>query len=271
MIESVEEHVGPTAPERGCPPPEHVAALVGDGLPDDLRREISTHFARCPACRALAADLAQLTDIEAPARLEARAMSEPSEPGRRERRALLVAAAVLAAIGLGAWWRVHSNAPQAPPPITARAVPAPVTPAAMPRWSVEKPALVLPAAVLVMRGADQTGAALATALEPYRRDDFRGAATSLAAFAAAHPDSADGWFYLGASRLLINADADARTALEKASSLGAAGVHPELDWLLATAEARTGDLASAARRLDAVCAGTSPLRARGCQARQLLR
>jgi hypothetical protein len=271
MIESVEEHVGLTARERGCPPPELVAAFAGDGLSDDLRREISTHLATCAACRALAADLAQLTDIEPPARLEARVLSERSEPGSRERRALLVAAAVLAAIGLGAWWRVHSNRPDAPPSMTARAAAAAVAPAATPRWSVEKPALVLSAAVLVMRGADQTGAALATALEPYRRDDFRGSATSLAAFTAAHPDSADAWFYLGASRVLINADGDARTALEKARSLGAAGLHPELDWLLATAEARTGDLASAARRLDAVCSGTSPLRARGCQARQLLR
>ena len=85
MIESVEEHVGPAASERGCPPPEHVAALAGEGLPDDLRREISTHVNRCAACRALAGDLAQLTDMEAPARLEARVLSEPSEPGRHGR------------------------------------------------------------------------------------------------------------------------------------------------------------------------------------------
>jgi hypothetical protein len=89
---------------------------------------------------------------------------------------------------------------------------------------------------------------------------------SLAAFTATHPDSADGWFYLGASRLLTDADTDARTALERAASLGAGASHPELEWLRATAEARTGATDSAKTRLTALCDASGALKDRACEA-----
>ncbi len=121
-----------------------------------------------------------------------------------------------------------------------------------------------------MRGSDPAAAALTTALEPYRKGDYTAAATSLAAFTATHPDSADGWFYLGASRLLTDADADARTALEKAASLGAGASHPELEWLRATAEARTGATDSAKTRLTALCDASGPLKDRACEALRMV-
>ena len=34
-------------------------------MPDDLRREVSAHLARCAACQALTADLARLVSEEA--------------------------------------------------------------------------------------------------------------------------------------------------------------------------------------------------------------
>jgi hypothetical protein len=271
MSEEFEANVGPNARRRGCPPPEHLMALTGDAVPDDLRREVSAHLARCAACQALAADLARLGEGAPPASLDGRVIAAS---GVRGRWAVLVAAVVLAAIGLSAWWRVH--APQemlldrvetstgAP---AAAAAPAPAT-----RWTVEPPALVLPAAtVLVMRGSDPAAAALATALEPYRNGDYAAAATSLAAFTTTHPDSADGWFYLGASRLLTDADAEARTALEKAESLGAGASHPELEWLGATADARTGATDSAKARLTALCDASGPLKDRACDALKTLR
>jgi hypothetical protein len=265
MSADAEPPVGPNARQRGCPPPEHLAALAGDALPEDLRRDVSTHLAKCAACRALAADLAQLDEAEVPASLDARVATS----GGRERLALLVAAALLAAIGLSAWWRVHQPEPVAPDRAAVISAP-PTVPAARtpaPRWTIESPALVLPAAtVLVMRGSDPTATALTTALGPYRKGDFAAAATSLAVFTAAHPDSADGWFYLGASRLLIDADADARTALEKSASLGAGASHPELEWLRATAEARTGATDSAKTRLTMLCSATGPSKDRACAA-----
>jgi hypothetical protein len=268
MSEDLEANVGPNARQRGCPPPEHLVALGGDALPDDLRRDVSAHLARCAACQALAPDLARLDESAPPASLDARVIAAASVRGRW---AVLVAAAVLAAIGLSAWWQLHG-----PPGIvrdgeelayieSETTAPAAQVPAA--RWAVEPPALVLPAAtVLVMRGSDPTATALTTALEPYRKRDYTAAATSLAALTAAHPDSTDGWFYLGASQLLIDADADARTALEKAASLGAGASHPELEWLRATADARMGATDSAKTRLTALCHASGPLKDRACAA-----
>ena len=231
-----------------------------------LRREVSAHLARCPACQALAADLARLDESAPAASLDARVIAAS---GVRGRWAVLVAAVVLAAIGLSAWWRVHAPQDMVLDRVeTSAAAPAaPVAPVRAPRWAVEPPALVLPAAtVLVMRGSDPAAAALAAALEPYRKGDYAAAATSLAAFAATHPDSAEGWFYLGASRLLTDADAEARTALEKAASLGAGASHPELEWLRATADTRTGATDSAKTRLTALCKAIGPLKDRACEA-----
>jgi len=266
MSEDLEAHVAPNARQRGCPPPEHLVALGGDALPADLRRDVSAHLTRCAACQALAPDLARLDESAPPASLHTRVIAAASVRGRW---AVLVAAVVLAGIGLSAWWRVH--APQAAVAgrvATSAAAPAaPLAPKPAPRWAVEPPALVLPAAtVLVMRGSDPAAAPLATALEPYRKGDYTAAATSLAALTAAHPDSTDGWFYLGASQLLIDADADARTALEKAASLGAGASHPELEWLRATADARMGATDSAKTRLTALCHASGPLKDRACAA-----
>ncbi len=271
MNEDFEANVGPNARQRGCPPPEQLMALAGDAVPDDLRRDVSAHMARCAACQALEADLARLDESAPPASLDARVIAAS---GVRGRWAVLVAAVVLAAIGLSAWWRVHGPQPQVAYRVetSTAAPPAPVAPPPAPRWVIEPPALVLPAAtVLVMRGSDPAAAALTTSLEPYRQGDYTAAATSLAAFTATHPDSADGWFYLGASRLLTDADAEARTALEKAAALGAGASHPELEWLRATADARTGATDSAKTRLAALCDASGPLKDRACGALKTLR
>jgi hypothetical protein len=264
MSERAEGDVGPDARMRGCPPPEQLTALAGDALPEDLRREVAVHLAGCQACQALAEDLSRLDEVDAVTGLEQRVLPPP--PGRG-RWAMLVAAAVLAAIGASAWWRAQSPEPSVSVADSHTSRPAPAPPASPPRWTIEKPALVLPATtVLVMRGSDPAAAALASALEPYRRGDFQAAASSLGAFASAHPDSADGWFYLGASQLLIDRDAYAREALEKAASLGAGSTHPELEWLRATAEARTGATDSARGRLTALCGASGPLKDRACSA-----
>jgi TolA-binding protein len=268
MMADIEANIGPNARQRGCPPPERLSALAGDALPDDPRREVSAHLARCVACQALAADLARLDEAELPANLEARVVTAPDT---RARWALLVAAVVLAAIGLSAWWRVHGpkqmEADRQELALGESPTAAPSAPAPAPRWTIEKPALVLPAAtVLVMRGSDPAAAALTTALQAYRKGDYTAAVMSLAAFTATHPDSADGWFYLGASRLLTDADTDARTALERAASLGAGASHPELEWLRATAEARTGATDSAKTRLTALCDASGALKDRACEA-----
>src|SRR5262249_2455131 len=82
MIDGAEGNVGPGARMRGCPPPEQLAALAGDALPENLRHDIAAHLATCQACQALADDLARLDEVEPPASLEPLVLSAPAGQGR---------------------------------------------------------------------------------------------------------------------------------------------------------------------------------------------
>jgi hypothetical protein len=189
---------------------------------------------------------------------------------------LPVVAAALAAVGLAVWLRVarlHGFDSGAPGTSSASANSAG-------DWPVEKPAVVPPSpGPAVNSDGEYENAALTAALEPYRRDDFASAAMSLEGFVATHQGSADGWFYLGASRLLSGDAARARPAFDRARVLNPVlriwyvsrgERHPELEWLAATAEARTGAIASARSKLEALCAVSSQLQARACAAKESL-
>ena len=190
--------------------------------------------------------------------------STHSAGARRTVRWVLPLAGVVVALGLGLWLRASRL------PVTggshARPVESPGD------WPVDTPPVLLPPATpIVAHGSDPSGAtALFAALEPYRRDDFAMSATTLEGFIAAYPASPDGWFYLGASRLLSGDAARARQAFEKARALEAGERHPELDWLSATAEARTGAIASAQARLARLCAVPGPVQVRACAAKESL-
>ena len=173
------------------------------------------------------------------------------------------AVAVLAAIGIGVWLRAgHAPRPSAGQPATTSAL---VGGAG--DWAIDRPAVVTPAS----GNASVDGGALTAALAPYAREDYANATASLEGFVATHPDSPDGWFYLGASRLLSGDAAGARPALDKARVLSAAERHPELEWLAATAEARTGAIEPARVRLVALCAAPSQLQVRACAAKESLK
>ena len=132
---------------------------------------------------------------------------------------------------------------------------------------MDAPSIVTPAS-----GSSSADAgALTAALAPYGREDYASATASLEGFVATHPDSPDGWFYLGASRVLSGDAARARPAFDKARVLSAAERHPELEWLAATAEARTGAIAPARARLEALCAAPSQLQVRACAAKESLK
>jgi len=172
------------------------------------------------------------------------------------------AVAVLAAIGVGVWLRSgHMPGLSAGNPADSALA------GGAGDWAIDRPAIVPPASGNVSVDAG----ALAAALAPYGREDFANATASLEGFVATHPDSPDGWFYLGASRLLSGDAARARPAFDKARVLSAAERHPELEWLAATAEARTGAIEPARARLEALCAAPSPLQVRACAAKESLR
>ncbi len=200
MNEDVDARIGPGARARGCPPPDQLQALAGDALPDALRNEIATHLGACPACQSLAADLA-LLEPELPASMA----DGPARRGGAPTAWLAAAATALAAVGLGVWWQAHAPARQVVP--VATPAPAAVSAAVAPpagQWTVEPPALVVPAdAAIVMRGApNPLLGSLMDAVAPYRAGNFAEASRRLGAFTRSHPKVADAWFYLGASRLL---------------------------------------------------------------------
>jgi TolA-binding protein len=172
------------------------------------------------------------------------------------------ALALLAAIGIGVWLRAgHIPGLSAGHPVADSA---PAGEAG--DWAIDRPAIVTPAG-----NASVDAGALTAALAPYSRDDYASATASLEGFVATHPESPDGWFYLGASRLLSGDAARARLAFDKARVLSAAERHPELEWLSATAEARTGAIEPARARLQALCAAPSPLQVRACAAKESLK
>jgi cytochrome c-type biogenesis protein CcmH/NrfG len=175
---------------------------------------------------------------------------------------VLAAVALLAAIGIGVWQRAgHIPGLSAGQPAAGSALAGGAG-----DWAIDRPAIVTPAS----GHASVDAGALTAALAPYGREDYASATASLEGFVATHPESPDGWFYLGASRLLSGDAARARPAFDKARVLSAAE-RPELEWLSATAEARTGAIESARARLEALCALPGPLQVRACAAKESLR
>lgn len=268
-----DDYTGPRAAALGCPSPDVWIALSGDALPDELRLAAEAHRAMCPACRALAADLAAI-DVDAPASLDARVLAGQRAGGASWRAPLLSMAAILvAAVATGL---VYWNNRQAPSGAMAavQASPTPAAPVAPKagRWEIRKPALLLPLATAVVLRGDQAEAsrALGVALAPYRSDDYVAAERLLEEVVRKYPASADAWFYLGSSRLLDGDAAGAREALTEARARGLGDRDDEGAWLLATAEARTGQIDQARSHLTALCAANGAFKASACAAKATL-
>jgi tetratricopeptide (TPR) repeat protein len=268
LAEGRNDYTGPRGATPGCPAPDLLIALGGDALPEDLRRGAEAHVAGCSACRALMADLDAL-DVEVPASLDQRVLGRARPGGAGWRAARLpMAAALVAAVALGVYYKMRQSAPPATVAATAPAAPAPRHGS----WEVAKPALLLPlATALVVRGEEEeAGRALGAALAPYRTDDYVEAERRLEEVARQYPASADAWFYLGATRLLDGDAAGAADALTEARTRGVGDRDDEAAWLLATAEARLGRIEPARARLTTLCDGGGAFRTPACGALETL-
>ena len=271
------DYTGPRAATLGCPPPDVLVALGGDALPDEVRVPAEAHVAQCAACRSLTADLDAL-DVEVPESLDRRVLrTSAGHSGTSALRGsswkgmlMPMAAVLVAAVALGVWYRNSQSAA----PVVATATPqaAPSAPAAG-QWQLAKPALLLPlATAIVVRGeAEEAARALGEALAPYRTDDYIEAERRLESVVQKYPASADAWFYLGATRLLDGDAAGAREALAEARAKGVGDRDDEAAWLLATAEARLGDVASAREKLAKLCDGAGAFKSPACSARDSLK
>ena len=118
-----------------------------------------------------------------------------------------------------------------------------------------------------MRGAgNPVLSSLMNAVAPYRAGDYAEASRRLDAFTRAHPKVSDGWFYLGASRLLSGEPQSARPAFAEAARLTPGARRDETAWLDATAAARSGAIVDAKKTLSALCDQPGPFKARACDA-----
>jgi putative zinc finger protein/tetratricopeptide repeat protein len=156
----------------------------------------------------------------------------------------------------------------ASPQIVAAKQPAASAP---PKIRVEKaPVTLLAADILVLRGKpsarQQFLGELASALEPYRRDDFADAATRLRGLAGRFPQAPEPPYYLGVSLLMLNRPADAIAPLQEAARI----VSPPDDvrYYLAVAQVNAGDIASGVALLRQLCDRKTESSRRACASLQ---
>ncbi|MCC6990939.1 MAG: hypothetical protein IT181_18170 [Acidobacteria bacterium] len=265
-------------------PSEDDWVRFADGTLDDTSRlRLADHVTTCGACADVFRAVSQVRS-GAPA-----LAGKPSLPGTSRFAGVsrawyglaLAATLVLAMVG-AVRWSARGAAPtvservavSAPGP--ASVSPATETPASIvapgPRsWAAlpVAPAITLPASLaLVTRGAspdtDAFMTAFGAAVVPYRAGRYGAAAAALQDVARRHPDIAEGWFYLGAARLLAGDAAGALPPLERARA--STVLAAEARWLTAIALERAGRGGEADAALSAMCANDPPNRDRACAA-----
>lgn len=201
-----------------------------------------------------------------------------SEDVRRVWYGLALAATLMLAVAGTVW-----NAGRAGTPATARPVasslppaipaapPAPAVPAGPRDWATlsTAPAILLPASLaIVTRGTSSPAEAFMTAfggaMVPYREGRYGEAAAALDGVTRRHTDVAEGWFYLGASRLWAGDAAGALAPLERARASTVLAV--EARWLGVVAFERAGRRLEADAALAAMCRDDSANRERACAA-----
>ncbi len=255
---------------RRCPSPDLVRAAGEDVLPAHVATLVLRHIEGCAICRSLAADLAAIDPdgLSAVAgdhirrRIEERAAPRPARSVPR--RAWWLAAGAAAAASLiiavvsnpGA---VQNPAVPAPPALRVAAIARPSL------LAVDKPALRLPVATLVsLRGTpDPRSKELMAGLERYNANDFRAAAEHLARVVpnASMPQLA---VYLGVSYLQLGESRRAAELLSQARASAPGELVDDIDWYVAIAHVRTGDLQTARAELNALCDRGADISLKAC-------
>ncbi len=290
-VELQRQYAGLARATSGSHPSEDDWVRFADGALDEVSRvRLADHVTACAAC----ADVFRVVVHVREGAPALGAMTSSSGPDRASTAArawygLALAATLVLAIAGVARWQARAGAPAAPSqvassspepsaaPATAPFAPSAPDVAAGPRsWAALSvaPAITLPASfALVVRGASAPADAFMTAfgaaLVPYREGRYSDAAAALDGVTRRHPDVAEGWFYLGASRLLAGDAVAALAPLERARA--STVVAAEARWLEAIALERAGRGADADAALTAMCASDAGNRARACAAAAVMR
>ena len=137
----------------------------------------------------------------------------------------------------------------------------------------DKPDVRLGMGALTWRGSspsnangNQLLADLKPGLDAYRQGDYATADRELTALSSRYPGTIEILFYQGVSRLFLNDLPGAIAALDAAEGLGDRTFAADVAWYRAVAEQRSGNLAGARARLDAICRGPVEDAARACAA-----
>jgi len=270
-----------------CPHPDLImAAAVGVEMENSGR--ILQHLNACPVCQQLVRDVAEHdfagASEEEDRRIRAR-WNKETLPQRKPRRAWIfspfvagtAAAAILIAFALT--YTLRETAPpdsrgiiagnQGNPASTAT----PPTAKTRTAFVLTKAAIKVPtSAVLTVRSGEADSRAFlndfASALEPYRNDDFAEAVRRLLPLSEKYRDSAEVHFYLGVSRLFLHKDSSALESLETARRLADDRLRDDLSWYLALALDRAGRVEDSRREIGALCSGAGEYQKRACAAQE---
>ena len=274
------------ARHAGDPPLDLLRAADADALPPSLQTPVSDHLAASAWSRALVAganDVEPALDASEADRLLAR-ITQSARQEQPQRRpwfsrppvwAPMAAAAAIAIVAIvrpslrpaapaapAATPAAPAATPAAPPTIVARNEPPVLLP-------LDKPDVKLSVAALVWRGPSGDTSlvdALAPGLDAYRATDYARAAEMLEQVGRRYPASIEAPFYRGVSLLFLNEPADAIAELKKAERMNDDAFAVDVAWYLAIAEQRTGDVAAARARFDALCRRTTSRTAAACDA-----
>ena len=96
-------------------------------------------------------------------------------------------------------------------------------------------------------------AALKPALDAFRAGDYEKAEAEFTAVDKAYPNLVEVALYQGVSRLFLKDTAGATASLNAASKIGDAAFGNDIEWYLAVAEERGGNLSAARARLATLC------------------
>lgn len=266
----------------GCPPPELVKALSADFLPEELRVRVAEHVGACVLCKRLARDLEEVGGADLSPDLETRIRAKlPPHAPRAAGAAFasklswpwiwrpVTAAAALAVIAL-VLLRQGGQTPRQTPIRQQSAPPTQTVAPAENLIPIEKPAVKLTAASLVLRGADGKDEKflkdLAPALDAYRKDQYVAAEKQFARLSSVYPGSVEVRFYLGVSRLFTQDNDGAVTALRAADEMGDDTFGDDAAWYLMLAQQRAGNKERAEAQRKLICAGHGPYSEKACRA-----
>ena len=209
-------------------------------LAAEAREAALDHVSSCERCGGIfrvarSAALSQVPDAKAPTPTTVSAPSWRLRPMVAFATTLIVALTSLIALRQPGTTTLPPPTSVSPAPLAAPSTAAP---------GIAKPAVVISGEQLLATRGDRNETAyleaLARALEPYQRDEFKEAARLLAPIAQDHADRFEPAFYLGASLLLDHRPGEAVKFLERAQALSGAARKTEATRLLEAARADRG-------------------------------